>query len=125
MSVSRSVFCCCESGGGSDERSDVPLTALTFLHVRKACQKIVEEFEDLFKVRFVNFEGAIQSGPVSLIQVEIKPIEVWNAAIHTLDHSVLKLDKSRVVEWDPDVTDEGGSRVVSHGPKMKLKFVRL
>jgi len=93
--------------------------------MRKACQKIVEEFEDLFKVRFVDFEGAVQSGRVSLIQVEIKTIEVWNAAIHTLDHSVLKLEKSRIVEWDPDVTDEGGSRVVSHWAKTKLKFVRL
>jgi hypothetical protein len=37
----------------------------------------------------------------------------------------LKLEKSRVVEWDPDVTDEGGSRVVSHWPKTKLEFVRL
>jgi hypothetical protein len=95
-----------ECGGGSDERSDVPLTALTFLHVRKACQKIIEEFENLFKVRFVNFESAVQSGPVSLIKVEIKTIEVWNAAIHTLNHSVLKLEKSRVVKWDPYVTDE-------------------
>ncbi len=114
-----------ESGSGSDERSNVPLTALTFLYVRKACQKIIEKFENLFKVRFVNFEGAVQSGPVSLIQVEIKTIEVWNAAIHTLHHSVLKLEKSRVVEWDPDVTDEGRSRVVSHWPKTKLELVRL
>jgi hypothetical protein len=38
-----------ECGGGGDKRSDVPLPALTFLHVRKACQKIIEEFEHLFK----------------------------------------------------------------------------
>ncbi len=36
-----------ECGGGSNEGSDVPLAALTFLHMRKACQKIVEEFENL------------------------------------------------------------------------------
>jgi hypothetical protein len=114
-----------ECGGGSDKGSDVPLTALTFLHVRKACQKIVEEFEDLFKVRFVNFESAVQSGPVPLIKVEIKAIEVRNATIYTLDHFVLKLEKSRVVKWDPYVTDESGSRLVSHWPEMKLEFVRL
>jgi len=74
--------------------------------MRKARQKIVEEFEDLFKVGFVNFESAVQSGPIPLIKVEIETIEVWNAAIHTLDHSVLKLEKSRVVKWDPYVADE-------------------
>jgi hypothetical protein len=114
-----------ECGGGSDEGSDVPLVVLTFLHMRKACQKIVEEFENLFKVGFVNFESAVQSGPVPLIKVEIKAIEVWNAAIHPLDHSVLKLEKSRVVKWDPYVTDESGSRVVSHWPETKLELVRL
>ena len=70
-----------ECGSGSDEGSDVPLAALTFLHMRKACQKIIEEFENLFKVGFVNFESA-----VPLVKVEIETIEVWNAAIHTLDH---------------------------------------
>jgi hypothetical protein len=93
--------------------------------MRKACQKIVEEFENLFKVGFVNFESAVQSGPVPLIKVEIKAMEVWNAAIHTLDHFVLKLEKSRAVEWDPYMTDESGSRVVSHWPKTKLELVRL
>ena len=96
-----------ESDGGSDERSDVPLTALTFLHVRKACQKIIEEFENLFKVGFVNFESAVQSGPVPLVKVEIETIKVWNAAIHTLNHPVLKLKECRVVKWDPYMADEG------------------
>jgi hypothetical protein len=100
-----------ECGGGSDEGSDVPLAGLTFLHMRKACQKIVEEFENLFKVRFVNFKSTVQSGPVPLIKVNIKAIEVWNAAIHMLDHSVLKLEKSRVVEWYPYVTVVCGNRL--------------
>ncbi len=109
-----------ECGGGSDKGSDVPLAALTFLHMRKTCQEIVEEFENLFKVGFVNFESADQSGPVPLIKVEVKLIEVWNAAIHTFDHYVLKLEKSGVVKWDSYVTDEGGSRVMSHWPEAKL-----
>jgi hypothetical protein len=114
-----------ECGSGGDKESDVPLASLTFLHMREACQKIIEEFENLFKVRFVNFESAVQSGPVPLIKVEIKTIEVWNAAVHTLNHFVLKLEKSRVVKWDPYVTDESGSRVVTHWTETKLEFVRL
>ncbi len=83
-----------ECGRGSDEGCNVPLAPLTFWHMRKACQKIVEEFENLFKVRFVNLESAVQSSPVPLVNVEIETIEVWNAAIHMLDHFVLKLEES-------------------------------
>jgi hypothetical protein len=37
----------------------------------------------------------------------------------------LKFKKSGVVERDPDMTCEGRSRVVTHGPKTKLEFFRL
>jgi hypothetical protein len=94
-------------GRGSDEGGNVPLASLTFWHMRKASQKILEEFENLPKVRFVEFEGAVQSSPVVLVKVEIEAIEVWNAAIHMLDHFVLKLKECGVVKWDPDVADEG------------------
>ncbi len=59
--------------------------------MRKACQKISEEFEDLPKVGFVKFKGTVQSSPVVLVKVEIEAIKVWNTAIHMLDHFVLKL----------------------------------
>jgi hypothetical protein len=93
----------CECSSGSDERGNVPLSSLMFWNVRKACQKILEDFEDLTDVRFVEFESALQCSPVLLIKVKVETIEVWNAAIHTLDHFVLKLQKSRVVKRDPDM----------------------
>jgi hypothetical protein len=60
-----------------------------------------------------------------LIKIEVEPIKVWKAAIHTLDHFVLKLQKCGVVKWYPDVACEGGSRVVAHWTETELKFVRL
>jgi hypothetical protein len=64
---------------------------LPFRDVWKACQKILEEFEDLTDVRFVEFESAVLCSPVVLIKVKVEKIEVWNAAIHTLNHFVLKV----------------------------------
>jgi hypothetical protein len=75
--------------------------------MRKAGQEILEEFEDLFDVRFVQFEGAVESKSVVFIEVKIVAIKVWNAAIHTLDHLILEFEKSRVIEWNPNVTGEG------------------
>ena len=74
--------------------------------MRKACQKIPEEFENLFEVGFVQFEGAVESFSVVFIEVKVESIEVWNAAIHMLDHFVLKLKECRVVKWDPDMAGE-------------------
>ncbi len=48
-----------EPGGCSDERGNVPLSSLTFWNMWKACQKILEKFENLTNVRFVEFEGAV------------------------------------------------------------------
>jgi hypothetical protein len=107
------------------ERSNVPLTSLAFWHVRKACQEILEELEDLSEVGFVKFKGAVKCNLVVFVKVEIKAIEVWNAAIHTLNHLVLEFEKSRVIERDPYVAGESGSRVVTHGPETKLKLGRL
>ncbi len=42
-----------ECSSGSDERGDVSLSSLSFWNVPKACQKILEKFEDLMDVRFV------------------------------------------------------------------------
>ncbi len=75
--------------------------------MRKAGQEVFEEFEDLLEVGLVEFKGAVECSPVVLIKVEMKAIEVWNAAIHTLNHLVLKFEKSRVVEWNPNVAGEG------------------
>ncbi len=69
--------------------------------MRKACKKVVEKFEDLADVRFVQLKGAVQGCLVVLVEMKVEAIEVWNAAVHTLDHFVLKLKKSRVVKWDP------------------------
>ena len=88
--------------------------------MRKAGQEILEKFEDLLEVGFVKFEGAVESFSVVFVEVEVESIEVWNAAIHTLDHLILELKKSRVVEWNPDMTGESRSRVVTHGPKTKV-----
>ena len=74
--------------------------------MRKAGQEILEEFEDLFEVGFVKFEGAVESKSVVFIEVKVEAIKVWNAAIHMLDHLILKFEKSRVVEWNPYVTGE-------------------
>jgi len=87
----------CECGRGSDEGGNVPLASHTFWHMRKVGQEVFEEIENLPKVGFVEFESAVKSSSVVLVKVEIEAIEVWNAAIHTLDHSVLKLEKCRVV----------------------------
>jgi hypothetical protein len=93
--------------------------------MRKAGQEILEKFEDLLEVGFVKFEGAVESFSVVFVEVEVESIEVWNAAIHTLDHLILELKKSGVVERDPDMTGESRSCVVTHGPEMKLELVRL
>ena len=95
------------------------------MHMRKAHQKILEEFENLFEVGFVKFKSAVECSPVVFVKVEMKAIEVWNAAIHTLNHLVLEFERSRVIERDPYVAGESGSRVVTHRPETKLKFVRL
>ena len=59
------------------------MTSLAFWHMRKACQEILEEVEDLFEVGFVEFKSAVECSPVVFVKVEMKAIEVWNAAIHT------------------------------------------
>jgi hypothetical protein len=37
----------------------------------------------LFEVGFVEFKSAVECSPVVFVKVEMKAIEVWNAAIHT------------------------------------------
>ncbi len=37
----------CECSRGSDERGNIPLTSLSFWHMRKAGQEVLEKFEDL------------------------------------------------------------------------------
>ena len=91
----------------------------------KACQEIFEKFEDLLEVRFVKFEGAVESFSVVFVKVKVESVKVWNAAIHTLGHLILELKKSRVVEWNPYVTGESRSCVVTHWPETKLKLFRL
>ncbi len=73
----------------------------------KACKKVFEKFENLTDVRFVELEGAVQSSPVVVVKRKVGAIEVWNAAIHMLDHLVLELKKSRVVKRYPDMAPEG------------------
>jgi hypothetical protein len=91
----------------------------------KACQEILEKFEDLFEVGFVKFKGAVESFSVVFVEVKVESVKVWNAAIHTLGHLILELKKSRVVEWNPDMAGESRSCVVTHGPETKLELVRL
>ena len=74
------------------------MTAFAFRHVGKAGQKIFEKFENLLEVRFVKFEGAVESFSVVFVEVKVESIEVWNAAIHALGHLILELKKSRVVK---------------------------
>jgi len=93
--------------------------------MRKACQEIFEKFEYLLEVRFVKFKGAVESFSVVFVEVKVESIEVWNAAIHTLNHLVLEFEKSRVIERDPYMAGESRSRVVTHGPETKLKLGRL
>ena len=91
----------------------------------KAGQKVLEEVEDLLEVRFVKFKSAIESVPVVFAEFEVEFFEVWNAAIHMLNHLVLKFEKSRVIERDPYMAGESRGRVVTHGPETKLKLGRL
>ncbi len=48
-----------ECGSGGNEPGDVPLSSLTFRNVRKACKKVLEEFENLTDVGFVQFKSAV------------------------------------------------------------------
>jgi hypothetical protein len=48
-----------ECSGRSDKRGDVPLASLTFRNMREAGQKILEEFEHLTDIRFIEFESAV------------------------------------------------------------------
>jgi hypothetical protein len=59
---------------------------LSFWHVWKAGQKILEKFENLVDVRLAQFKSAVECSPIVLVQVEFEMIQVWNAAIHSLDH---------------------------------------
>ncbi len=74
----------------------------------KACKKVLEEFEDLNGVGFVELESAVECDPVVLCQFEIKTIEFCNAGVHPVDHHWLKVKKCRVVERDSYVASEGG-----------------
>ncbi len=56
---------------------------------------------------FVKLERAVTRRPVVLIRVEVEAVEVWKAAVHTLDHLLLKVKKGGVVERDPNVAGEG------------------
>ena len=91
----------------------------------KACQKVLEEVEDLLEVRFVKFKSAIERVPVVFAEFEVEFFEVRNAVIHTLNHLVLELEKSRVVERDPYMAGESRSCVMTHGLETKLKLVGL
>jgi hypothetical protein len=91
----------------------------------KTCQKVLEKVEDLLEVRFVKFKSAVKCVPVVFAEFEVEFFEVWNAAIHTLNHLVLEFEKSRVIERDPYMAGESRSRVVTHGPETKLKLGRL
>ena len=93
--------------------------------MRKTCQEVLEKVEDLLEVRFVKFKGAIESVPVVFAEFEVEFFEVWNAAIHTLNHLVLEFEKSRVIERDPYMAGESRGRVMTHGPETKLKLGRL
>ncbi len=93
--------------------------------MRKTCQEVLEKVEDLLEVRFVKFEGAIECFSVVFIEVKVESIEVWNAAIHMLNHLVLEFEKSRVIERDPYMAGESRGRVMPHGPETKLKLGRL
>jgi len=93
--------------------------------VWKTGQEILEEFENLIDVRLVQFKSVVESSSIVLVQVEFEAIKVWNAAIHSLDHLRLELQKSGVVKWDSDVADESRGCVVSHRSEAKLDFVWL
>jgi hypothetical protein len=96
-----------------------------FWNVWKADKEILEKFENLDDVRFVEFKCAVEGNPVVFVQFEVKMIEVWNALIHTIDHFLLKMKKGRLVERDPYMTSESRGCVVTHWTEMKLQFVRL
>jgi hypothetical protein len=102
-----------ESGSGGDKQGNVPLSSQAFQNMRKACKKVVKEFINLTDVGFMHLECAVQHCPVVLIQFEVETVKVWNAGIHTLHHLLLEVEKSGVVEWDSDMTGEGGGPVVS------------
>ena len=95
MSARRSVFCFCismadssfeivdcvvggqcERGCGYSKGGHIPLTAFAFRHVRKAGQEILEKFENLLEVRFVEFEGAVENFSVVFVDFEMETIEV-------------------------------------------------
>ncbi len=78
--------------------------------MRKTGHEVLEKVENLLEVRFVKFEGAIESFPVVFVEVKVESIEVWNAAIHMLNHLVLEFEKSRVIEGDPYMAGESRGR---------------
>jgi hypothetical protein len=88
-------------------------------------KKVMEKFEDLMDIGFVQLKSAVQSCPVVLVKMKVETIQVWNAPVHTLNYFVLELKKSRAVKWDPDVAREGGGHIVTHRTETELKFVRL
>jgi hypothetical protein len=49
----------------------VPLVALTFQDIKKGGMEVLEEFENLTDVRFVEFESTVQSSPVVLVKVKV------------------------------------------------------
>ncbi len=91
----------------------------------KADKKILEEFENLNDVGLVEFERAVEGDTVVFIQFEIETIEVRDAVVHTVDHFLLKIKKSRIVERHPHLASESGCRVVTHWTKLQLQFIRL
>ncbi len=91
----------------------------------RLARRSLEKVEDLLEVRFVKFKSTIERVSVVFADLEVEFFEVWNAAIHTLNHLVLEFEQRRVVERDPYMAGESRGCVVTHGPEAKLKLCGL
>ncbi len=73
----------------------------------KTCQKVLEKSKDLSGVQFIELKPAVERLAVVVRKFEIETVKVGNAGVHSADHLVLEIEKSRVLERDPYVAGEG------------------
>ncbi len=53
----------CQGRGSCNQKSNVPLASLMFWNMLKACKKVMEEFENLDGVQFVQLKCTVECSP--------------------------------------------------------------
>ncbi len=101
------------------------MTSLSLVNMGKAFQEILEEFEDFIRVLFVKFKNTFIGSFGFIVKSEVPVEQVREKVVQSSVHLTLEVHQTRVVEWNSNVACVGGSGILSHWTKAKLKSCRL